>query len=106
MGYEFRRTAKFDILGRYQEPIREAVSKALEGAAVDYAPLPFGKVALVVVSPMFKSRSEDERRQLVVTSIIASLRINPDDYLAGILCWTPDEQKHVHDSVETPPDSA
>lgn len=103
MGIKFSSSQKYDILGRYQQQILDAISKALPGAAADYAPVPFGKVALIVTWPEFGSRDESARKTLVETAILASLRINPDDYLAGIHCWTPREAELIKkQATDTP----
>jgi hypothetical protein len=101
MGYESSSSAKYDILGRYQQKILDAVSKALPGAAAAYAPLPFGKVALVVVFKDFENRSEADREQLVRNSIIGSLKINPDEYISGFRCWTPREESEIKKAGES-----
>lgn len=91
---------KFGVLGKYQQPILDAISTALPGAAARYAPMPFGKVLLVVTYPGFENSDESVREHLVRNSIIASLRINPSEYLCGIHCWTPSEEAQANKSAE------
>jgi hypothetical protein len=90
MGYKFEKTARYDALGRYQQPILDAVSKSLPGAASHYAPLPQGKPALVVVWPGFENRNDGDRKRLVQDSILAALLMGLTDYVAGIHCFTPE----------------
>ena len=78
MGFSFSSSARYTVLGQYQRPILDTISKALPRAAAGYAPMPNGRVLLVVVFPGFENRNESDREQLVRNSIIASLKINPD----------------------------
>jgi hypothetical protein len=91
----------FSKLGKYQELILDAISKALPGAAPDYAALPNGNVALIVIFTGFENRSEADREQLVRNSIIGSLQINPDDYISGFKCWTPREEAEIKKAGES-----
>jgi hypothetical protein len=95
MGFSFSSSGKYAVLRQYQQPILDAINKALPGAAAVYAPMPSGKVLLVVVYAGFETRNESEREELVRNSIIASLQINPQDYIAGFHCWTPREEREI-----------
>jgi hypothetical protein len=86
----------FSGLGKYQELIPDAISKALPGAAASWAPIPSGNAALIVVFHGFENRDESEREHLVGDSIIASLKINPDDYVSAFECWTPREDAEIN----------
>jgi hypothetical protein len=102
MGHNYLSSHKFDVLGTFQLPILDAIAKALPGADARYAPMPFGKVVLVVTYPGFENRDESQRKRLVRDSIIASLRINPSEYLSGIHCWTPTEESAIKNAGEEP----
>jgi hypothetical protein len=100
MGFSFSSSAKYAVLGEYQQPILDAISKALPGAKAGYAPMPNGKVLLVVVYAGFETRNGSEREQLVRDFIIANLKINPQDCIAGIYCWTPREEREIKEAGE------
>lgn len=105
----FERSVKVDKLGKMQQPILDAVSRALPGAAPAYAVLPFGNVALIVIWPGFENRDEPARENLVRDALLASLRINVSDYISGIHCWTPREADDIENagdgSMQQPPTS-
>jgi hypothetical protein len=101
MGFSFSSSAKYAVLKQFQQPILDAVSKALPGAHAGYAPMPDGKVLLVVVYAGFETRSESEREQLVRDFIMAHVKINSQDYIAGIRCWTPREEREIKKAGES-----
>ena len=86
---------RFDKLGDYQQPMLDALSRALPGAAADYAPLPNGGILLLVTWPGFEGRDESARENLVRDSIMASLKIDSFKYISGIKCWTPSEADEI-----------
>lgn len=99
-GVTFTRNLTIDALCTFQQPILEAVTAKFSGASADYAPLPNGAVALVVVWDGFLLQDEEQRKNAVLHSIDnvgrgASARIS------AIIAMTRDEmEKHERGAPE------
>lgn len=87
---KFSATVKFDRLGKWQEPIVEAIHRAMPGAKT-YCALPQGNVGLWITSSAFENLQECQREERV-REIISSLGRGVVDLLSSFHLYTPEEQ--------------
>lgn len=88
-GVRFWRTFEADVLGNRARPIKEAVESAVDGKA-SYAPMPMGKVCLVVVSDAFVGQDRLVREE-TVRAAIARLGAAAAGSVASVLPLTSEE---------------
>jgi hypothetical protein len=65
----FETSIKFDVLGKWQQPIIEAVKEALPGSEPGYTALPQGRAGLIVYWKGFKGRDVPERQEMVRNAV-------------------------------------
>jgi len=86
----FERSVKIDSLGKWQNPILDAVKENLGGSQASYAVVPFGRAALVVYWKGFEGYDIPER-QKIVHEAISALGEDALRRVSMILALTPAE---------------
>jgi hypothetical protein len=81
---------KLDVLGPWDQPIREAVQAGLPGSKPYFTPLPQGKAGLVVSWPGFSGLNVPERQEMV-RDAIAPLGRDAGKRVTLIFALTPSE---------------
>ena len=87
---KFFTTTKYDRLGKWQDPILEAVHRAIPDAKATFVPLPQGNVGLWVTSAAFDSLKEPDR-EARVRAIVSSLGAGVVNLLSSFHLYTPAE---------------
>ena len=83
-------TVTIDSLGKWQQPILDAVKAELHGAKASYTVLPFGRAGLVVYWPGFHGHDVTQR-QKIVRDVVRKLSAAADKRISMVLALTPKE---------------
>jgi hypothetical protein len=83
-------TVRLDVLGKWQQPILDAIERTFSGAKAGYAPLPNGQACLVVQWEGFKGQDNAAREHLI-RDVIAGMGSDAPSRVSTVLAQTPDE---------------
>jgi len=90
-------TVTIDSLGKWQQPILDAVKAELHGAKASYTVLPFGRAGLVVYWPGFHGH-DVTKRQEIVRGVVRKLGAAADKRISMIMALTPKEVADLRNS--------
>lgn len=84
----------FDSLGKWQQPMRNALLSAFPGSRVSYLALPNGVVGLLVISPSFAGQTQAERERRV-RGILDTIGLGVEKLISVFHLLTPDENLNL-----------
>jgi len=92
----FEYTEKIDSLGKWQQPILDAIFARFPGSKPGFVPLPMGRAGLVVYWKGFHGHDVTER-QAMVREPIAELGADALKRVAMIVTLTPEEAAEMNE---------